>query len=443
MKLIRSIHITRFFFVLASIGVVLLAAAFFFPFLKLIASIWLLSLVFVLTLDLLILFLAKNPLNITRSYQQQFHLGDENKVELSAQSLSNIPIHVSIYEGYPDFMQRRNHAWNLMLLPQQRKTYNYTIQAIERGEYHFNHTVILLRSMLFLAQRKIELKTKDSFRVYPSVLQMRRFELNVFNPQTQAQGIKKVRRIGNTSEFEQIKNYTQGDDLRTMNWKATSRKNELMVNQYQEERSQSVYFLLDKSRPMQLSFNGMSIMDYSINSCLVLANIVLRKGDRAGLMTFSDKLGSTLPADRKQGQMNRIIEILYNQQSLFKEANFELLYQHIRKQVKTRSLLFLFTNFESEYAMRRDLAILQKINKRHVLVLIIFQNNELIEIAQQQAHSHKDIVESAVAEKLANIKWNIVQELRNHGIQSILTKPEELSMNTINKYLELKAKGVI
>jgi uncharacterized protein (DUF58 family) len=443
MKVLRSIHITRFFFLIAALGIALIGLSFFTSLTEAIGILVLLVLVFLFSLDLLILFMSKKPVVLERKYTHQFNLGDENNVTLLATNTSNLPIQVAIYEGFPIFMQRRKHVWNVLLPPQKPKTFEYSITPTERGVYMFTPQVILMRSPLFLAQRRIIMNTEDDFHVYPSVLQMKRYELKVFNPQTLSQGIKKVRRIGNTSEFEQIRNYIQGDDLRTMNWKATSRRNELMVNQYQEERSQSIYCLLDKSRPMQLAFNNMTVMDYAINSSLVLSNIILRKGDRAGLITFSNKIGSIMLADRKQGQLRRITEMLHNQQSLFKEASYELLYQSIRQHIKTRSLLFLFTNFESEYAMRRELPLLQKINKKHVLVLIFFQNNELIEISHQQAHSHKDIIESAVAEKLVNIKWNIVRELKQNGIQSILTKPEDLSLNTINKYLELKSKGVI
>jgi uncharacterized protein (DUF58 family) len=300
-----------------------------------------------------------------------------------------------------------------------------------------------VRSPFFLGQRRITISLEQQVEVYPSILQMKQYELKVFHQQTQSQGIKKVRRIGNTSEFEQIKNYVQGDDVRTINWKATSRKNELMVNQYQEERSQPVYCVIDKSRPMQLAFDDMSMLDYAINTTLVFSNIALRKGDRAGLITFSDKIGTLLPADKSTGQLRRILENLYNQRTLFKEGNFELLYQTVRKQVKTRSLLMLFTNFESEFAMRRALPMLQKLNKRHVLVVIFFQNNELEEWAQQPVSTMKDLIQATVAEKMSTVKWSIARELRQHGIQTILSRPEDLSINSINKYLELKAKGGI
>ncbi len=255
--------------------------------------------------------------------------------------------------------------------------------------------------------------------------------------------MKKIRRLGNNSEFEQIKNYVQGDEIKRINWKATSRGKDLMVNQYQEEKSQHVYCILDKSRNMQVEFDHLSMLDYAINSTLVFSNITIKKGDKTGLITFSDKIGSQLVAEKSKGQMKRIMEVLYNQKTHFLDANFELLFESIRKTIKTRSLLLLFTNFETESAMRRALPLMRKINQKHVLVVVFFQNNELEEMAYQDFKTTRDIYQSTVAERMISVKHKIAFELKKNSIHTILTRPEDLSINAINKYLELKAKGAI
>jgi len=194
---------------------------------------------------------------------------------------------------------------------------------------------------------------------------------------------------------------------------------------------------------MQMEFDGLSMLDYSINSALVFSNIALRKGDKAGLITYSDKIGTTLGADRSGGQMRRIQEALYNQRTQYKEGNYELLYNSIRRTIKTRSLLVLFTNFESEFAMRRAIPMLRRLNQKHVLVVVFFQNSELQELAYRPSTSIQEVYQATVAERMLSIKSKIARELRQNGIQTVLTLPDELSINTINKYLELKAKGAV
>jgi uncharacterized protein (DUF58 family) len=247
--------------------------------------------------------------------------------------------------------------------------------------------------------------------------------------------------LGNATEFEQIRNYVAGDELKTINWKATSRKNELMVNQYQDEKSQPIYCIIDKSRTMQMEFNGLTLLDHSINSTLVFSNICLLKGDKFGLLTFSDKMGSQLPADKSSTQMKRIMDLLYDQKTKFKDANFELLQSVVRQKIKTRSLILLFSNFENEFAMRRALPYLIQMNKKHLLVVVFFQNSDLKELAYNRSYNVRDLYTSVVAERMITMKARMAREMKQFGIQTILTNPEELSANVINKYLELKARG--
>jgi len=408
-----------------------------------VANVVLASLFGLTAIDAVLVFTSSNPIEVTRNVNSRLNLGDDNKVVLTVKNTSPQPINFSLIEGYPVEMQDRKTVLKGTLLPEKEKVFEYQYHASQRGKFEFGDVFIVMRSMFFMASRGVTIPLKQDVHVYPSVLQMKKYELLVFQQQKTSSGIKKIRRLGNNSEFEQIKNYVQGDDLKSINWKATSRRNELMVNQYQEEKSQSIYCIIDKSRNMQMDFDGLSLLDYSINSSLVFSNIALRKGDKAGLITYSDKIGTLLAAEKSAGQMRRIHESLYNQKTQFKESNFEILYQSIRKTVKSRSLLVLFTNFETEFSMRRAIPMLRRLNQKHVLVVVFFQNSELQEIAYQPSKNIKEVYTSVVAERMISLKSKIARELRQNGIQTVLTVPSELSVNTINKYLELKAKGSI
>lgn len=418
-------------------------AAYSIPNLEFIADVTLASLFGVTAIDTLLVFSNREPIHVQRTWQERFNLGETNKIKLKVENLSNQPFHFILYEGFPIEMQERSRSFGGMLAAGGERTFDYTFTPKSRGEFSFGDITVRIRSVFFLVSRRVEISASGKFHVYPSVLQMKKYELLVFHQQKVNSGIKKIRRLGNNSEFEQIKNYIQGDDLRTVNWKATSRKNELMVNQYQEEKSQSVYCIIDKSRNMEMDFDGLSFLDYSINASLVLSNIAIRKGDKAGLITYSDKIGTVLPAERSAGQMRRMIEALYNQRTRFKEASYDLLYQSIRRSVRSRSLIVLFTNFESEFTLKRALPILRQINQKHVLVVVMFENKELQDLAFGETDSLLEVYQSTVAERMISYKSMLAQTLRQNGIHTVLTLPEDLSVNTINKYLELKAKGAI
>jgi uncharacterized protein (DUF58 family) len=249
-------------------------------------------------------------------------------------------------------------------------------------------------------------------------------------------------------EFEQVRPYATGDDVRTINWKATSRRSDaqgtaLMINAYQDERSQPVYCLIDKGRVMQSPFEGLTLLDYAINASLVLSNIALIKQDRAGILTFSDHVGQLLPADRRTGHMLRILELLYRQKTRFLETDYESLYASVRTHIRQRSLLLLFTNFETVSAMHRQLPYLRRLAKDHLLLVIFFENTELRSLLDQPATDTEQIYLKTIGEKFMFEKKQIVKELAQYGIQTILTAPQNLTANTVNKYLELKARGMI
>ena len=408
-----------------------------------VANVVLASLFGLTIIDTFLVFSNKEPLEVSRKVNNRLNLGDDNPIILTITNKGNQPINFSMIEGYPVEMQDRSTVYSGVLSVDASREFSYNFTPKRRGKYEFGDVFIIIRSMFFLASRRIDLELNETVHVYPSVLQMKKYELLVFQQQKTSSGIKKIRRLGNNSEFEQIKNYVQGDEIKSINWKATSRRNELMVNQYQEEKSQSVYCIIDKSRNMQMDFDGLSMLDYSINSTLVFSNIALKKGDKAGLITYSDKMGTLLPAERSGSQMRRIQEALYNQRTQYKESSYDLLYQSVRRTVKSRSLLILFTNFETEFSMRRAIPILRKLNQKHVLVVVFFQNGELQELAYTPAKTIQEVYQSSVAERMISVKSRIAQELNKNGIQTVLTLPEELSVNAINKYLELKAKGAV
>jgi uncharacterized protein (DUF58 family) len=442
LRFIRSLYLSYRFFIVLLIAAITMAVGFVWPVFFLAGQGLMVLLAAILSVEIFILFPKKKPVSAKRNVMNPLSMGDDNKVSITVTNHYGFPIHIDVYDNPPYQLQLRNMHFMDVLGSGEAKRFTYVIHPNERGEYFFSDIFIYVSALTHFLQRKVVLHERETVASYPSILQMKKFELKVF-AKTAVTGIKKIRRLGHNNEFEQIKNYVQGDDIRTVNWKATSRRNELMVNQYQDERAQHVYSVIDKSRSMRMPFNELTLLDYAINSTLAFSNICLLKGDRVGLMTFSDKLGTKIAAERNANQLRRIMELLYRQKTRFLEANFEMLYHGIRNHVKGRSLIMLYTNIESEYALKRNLHLLKRINQLHVLVVIFFENTEIEKTAQMEPRHVSDIYLKTFAEKYKMDKKKIALELRKNAIQTVLTTPEKLSIDTINKYLELKARGII
>ncbi|MBC7451191.1 MAG: DUF58 domain-containing protein [Cytophagales bacterium] len=432
----------RFFAVLSGI-IFLFVASFPFPVLLIPAKISLLVLSIAVLGDAFFLYNPAVRFICFRKTPSVLSMGSDNNIYLSIRNMSSIPFTISIADEIPDQFQNRDFNIITQISGNEKRTIHYTLRPLSRGEYHFGDTVLFIKSLIGLVERRSRLSTAQTVAVYPSILLMKQLELKTFTRISHHYGIKKLRRIGHSYEFEQIKNYVRGDDYRSINWKATSRRSDLMVNQFEEEKSQQIFCILDKSRSMRMPFDGLTLLDHSINTALVLSNTALKKDDKVGLITFSNTINRLIKPDKGNRQLKNILEALYKEKEHVLESNYELLYQSTRNLIKGRSLIFLFTNFESYQALERVLPYLRRINKSHLLVVIFFENTELSNYALTNAKDTEEIYQQTMAKKMMQEKLRIVNELKKYGIQSILTKPEELPLNSINKYLELKARGMI
>ncbi len=441
--ILRDVYLgDRFFWLFGSVTAIFIAS-FPFPFLFAVGKALLIGAGALVLVDAFLLFNRGVAVECKRVLPRQLSLGDENTVKLELHNQYGLGLGITIIDELPVEFQKRDFEIKDQLKADEQKTYTYKLRPTIRGEYTFFDVNLFVNSILGLIERRIKQPLEEKILVYPSILQMNRFSLMAVARISTMRGVKRVRRLGSSYEFAQIRNYVKGDDYRSINWKATSRRNDLMVNQYEDERSQQIYSVIDKGRSMQMPFHGMSLLDYAINTSLVISSVSLQKHDKAGLMTFSDKIGATVKAESGTKQLNLIIETLYKEQPRNFEANYELLYTATKQFIRRRSLIFLYTNFESYSAMARVLPLLRRINVSHLLVVVFFENTEIVDYSQNEAHTTEEIYYKTIASKFVEEKYRIVQELRQYGIQVILTRPEDLSVNSINKYLEMKSRGMI
>ncbi len=439
-RYIGDLFIKPRFYQSVGVCIVLFVASFYFPPLLILPKVLFYVIVALTLADYVFLFFIGRKPVVKRSMAERFSNGDENKISLQINSNQPFESFLEIIDELPVQFQERSWQLSAAFKVNEQKKISYTVKPVERGEYHFGNIILFVSSRLGLVARRHTIEAETMVQVFPSFMQLRKYDLLSQTTIQSESGNKRMRKIGHSMEFEQIKEYVRGDDVRTLNWKATARKGAPMVNNYSDEKSQQVYCIIDKGRLMKMPFNNLSLLDYAINSTLVLSNVCLQKQDRVGLISFANKMGNLLAADRKPIQRANILQLLYNQETAFLESDYEMLYMQLRSRVKQRSLLVLFTNFESLAGLKRQLPYLRSIAKHHLLMVVFFENTELTALAGKKAANLEDVYLKTTAEKFAYEKRLIVKELLKHGILSILTPPEKLTINTINKYLELKAR---
>ena len=433
---------TRFFFALIAVGI-LYVFAFFFPVVMVAAHILLLLCFLAAMVDGLLIFNQKKGISAQRILPEKLSNGDENPVKIDIKNNYGFPIHANVIDEIPFQFQKRDFLIKKRIEPGKNTFFQYILEPKERGEYNFGSLHIYVSSPLGLVSKRFSFQKDANLPTYPSFIHLRKYELMALQSEFLLGGIKRIRKLGHTMEFEQIKDYVPGDDIRTINWKATSKTNRLMVNQFQDEKSQRIFMLIDKGRTMKMPFNGLSLLDYSINATMALSHIILKKGDRAGMMTFSKKTENKVAAENKSGQLRKISEALYNIKTDFFESDFNRRYQDVKYSLNQRSFVLLFTNFETLDGLNRQLKYLRGIAKNHLLVVVFFKNSELQTLIHKNPESMQEIYDEIIAEKFEFEKKLIIQELRKYGIYTVYTLPENLNIDVINKYLEIKARGIL
>ena len=394
-------------------------------------------------IDYFSLFFTPGGVVAVRTHAERLSNGDENPIRIDLENFYAFTAHIELIDEIPSQFQLRDLLFRVVVPMRESRIIRYRLRPLKRGEYSFGRINVYVSGPIHLLKRRFRLGQPTTVPVYPSYIQMRKYQLVAIHNRLSDLGVKRMRRIGHSMEFEQIKEYVPGDDYRTLNWKATARKGQLMVNHYTDEKSQQVYCVIDKSRVMKMPFGGLSLLDYAINASLVLSNAALLKQDKAGLVTFAEKIGTFLGADRKSTQMQSILETLYKQKTRYLESDFEKLYAIVRARITQRSLLILFTNFETVTGLRRQLPYLRNIARHHLLLIVFFENTELGELIDKDANDIETIYTKTIAEKFYFEKKQIVMELQQYGILSILTRPSQVTVNALNKYLELKARQAI
>lgn len=435
-------YLTRRFYIVLILVILLLGSGYLFAPIFVLGQVALLVLFLLVCLNGYTLY-HTSGIQAFRRCADRFSNGDDNEVNIRVESAYSHPVSLEVIDEIPFIFQSRDISFRAKLQSKEAKTISYSLRPTRRAIYSFGHIRVFVTDQIGLLSRRYTCGKPEDIKVYPSFLMLHRYELLAMSDNLTELGIKRIRRVGHQTEFDQIKEYVKGDDYRTINWKASARKHALMVNVYQDERSQQIYSVIDKGRVMQQAFRKMTLLDYAINASLVLSYVAMRKEDKAGLVTFNEHFDSFVAASKQPGQMQTLLEKLYSQQSAFGESDFSALCVHLNKHVNKRSLLVLYTNFDSMNSMNRQLTYLKQLNRQHRLLVVFFEDVDLKTYIESPAKDTEGYYQHVIAEKFALEKRLIVSKLKQHGIYSLLTTPENLSIGVINKYLEMKSRQLL
>ena len=426
------------FFVATGIVLVLIARPFgiYVP----VTIFWSVVAVGLLAIDV-ILVPSNKRLTVVRAPEQKLYFKAKNTIAFSVRNTSRYKLTVEARDENLRHLLITSTNLKHVINPGKIEEFSYETEPSKRGCFASTKVYLRYTGVLGFCIKYAAVSCPIQYNVYPNVRDLSKYRLLMQKSRLLPMGDKSIRQYGMGADFESLRPYVDGDDYRKVNWPATARENKLIVNQYQIEREQPVYILLDIGRPMSYSVNGHKKLDYAINAAITLCDIVNQQGDKAGLMVFD----SIVKADISPGQgalhRNNLLETLYHVQDNRQTANYRGAFQSLCDKQKRRSLVFIFTDFEIIEEAEDLITHIALLKRRHMPIVIFMENESLTAMAKNtDTPTPYSKLLKETAQEFHTERQKIIRKLNAMGIPSVESTAENFTLSAVNRYLRATVK---
>ncbi|MFO7947141.1 MAG: DUF58 domain-containing protein [Armatimonadota bacterium] len=378
-----------------------------------------------------------------REVAEKLSVGAANTVTIEVTNHSRTSLRLTIKDDPPaEFdTDRRQHSLRLQAGRSARISYETTPAA--RGDYSFGDIHIRALSLLGLTWCQYTVAASATVAVYPDVTEIARYEELARADALQAAGFHTIRHRGAGTEFESLRDYVPDDEFRHIDWKATARRHRPITRQYQAERSQGLLIMIDSGRMMAASAGAMSKLDHAINAALMLSYVATQWDDQIGLLTFSEQVHAFLPPRKGRAQIGRISDALYALPASLHEPDYWLAFNTLFSRSRRRSLVVCFTDLIDRDASERLLSGMASLYPRHLPLLVAVQDPDLQAASGQYPTEAFDTYEKAVALHAIESRQEALTTVSRSGVLVLDAPPEELTIRTVNRYLQIKQKHAL
>lgn len=366
-----------------------------------------------------------------------------NRVELIVENDGTETLVGKIRDEVPAGCTTNREESSLRLEPGAIAEFNYSVTPTERGSDFFRGTYLRLKCPLGLVEKDIKLNTEQPVRVYPNVLALREFDLLKQKGRLREMGIRRSRIRGLGTEFESLRDYSEGDDYRKIDWKATARRSKLVVRQFEQERNQSVILVIDTGRHMLSEVNGVRKLDHALDAVLMLMHAANVAGDQVGLLVFSDTVHRYLPPAKGRSQVGRIIEALHDQVAEPVESDARGAFAYLGSRWKRRSLVVAFTDLEDRFRADELMTALGPLTRRHLVLLARVTDARLGEAAAQPVATLPAMYERAAATMLTQDRKEAASVLSAAGVHNLESEPQDLAASLVSFYFQVKERSLL
>ena len=381
---------------------------------------------------------------VTREFSGRFAVGAETTVSINVRNAKFQPIALVIKDEYPPQMKLSGlREAKIRIEPRTSAALVYGLTPSRRGQFHFGQIVVRFLSRWSLVWCQINIGEATTVKVYPNMRRAREAELKALGARSLVATHRKTSWRGEGREFESLRDYVRGDELRHISWTATARRGKLTTRQYQIERDQTILIAIDGGRLMTARIEQETKLDSAVHAALALMSAAARAGDNAGLLIFGRKIKTFLPPSRGREHMDAALESLYAVEPEMIEPSYSRAFEFIAANSKRRSLIVLLTDLVDEEGSKELLTSLKLLRPRHLPLVVTIADRDLKAVVSTAPETVKDLFTQSVAEEIMYLREAALRLVESQGGLALDVTAAALAPTLLEKYLQVKERGLL
>ena len=382
-------------------------------------------------------------IEVLREVSEVLSVGAPNPVTLRLMNRSPRPLRVEVADEPPEPSRVEGMPFTCELVPQREVEAAYHLRPLKRGPHRFPFVHFRYPSPCGLWTRTVKRPLPSEVRIYPDIRTVRRFDLLARRNRLSEMGLKLWRLKGREGEFERLREYRVGDEIRHIDWRATSKHRKLISREFTTERNQNVVILLDCGRSMLNETDGISHLDRGLNASIILSYIALGQGDNVALVAFSNRIERYAGPVRGKAAVQALIRQTYDLEARLEASDYALACEDLLRRQKKRALILLITYALDEQHLATIGRYLKSLTSSHLFLCVLLKDLPLAALAERVPETDLEAYQVAAGAEMLKAQERRLSELRASGIHATEVVPNELAAEIINQYLDVKARHLL
>jgi uncharacterized protein (DUF58 family) len=435
---------SRLFFIILAAGLVPLSVSWQIPFLRTAVIGFDIALIALALIDYFISRKLPEGVSARREFDRRFAIGDPTEVRVEISNSSPRELRMSLKDEYPAEMRLEGKREAEMFLDaHETAEFSYLLTPPRRGRYGFGRTAVRFKSKLGLVWCQSDLGESQTVKVYPNMRRAREIELRALGARSFLAIQRRAVRRGEGREFESMRDYVRGDELRHISWTATARRNRLTTRQYQIERDQTVMIALDGGRLMTGRVGDESKFDTAIHASLALMSACARAGDNCGLAVFGRRVKKYLPPKRGAEQMDAVLESLHDMEPELIEPSYARAFQFIASNSKKRAFVVILTDLVDKESSKELINSLKLLRPRHLPLVVTIGDRDLNTTVSKVPADIKEVFTQSAAEEIIHQREQALRLVETLGGLALDVTTATLGPRLLETYLRVKERGLL